>query len=266
MRTTRSAVALMALCRFGVVGCEGEPKQPLAPAASALASARPATAQSYQLRVETRGSKVSFTMEAPLERIHGELNDALSGEIFLDPTNLTKTRALIRVDLDELVLFQQRREDEKQEYGNRHKSDLQNEHARTWLQISDEGPAEERKKNAVALFSLTELTDASVRGLPELGGNLRKVIVSATGQLLLHGRKAKKTVELAIEVQLDDGRPKVVRVRTKKPLTVNLEQHDVRPRQAFSKLADKTLSALGAKVNKEPQVSLDFEARLVGTK
>ena len=258
----RGFVLATGMCVLGAVGCDDDPPPKLAPAASALASAKAATSRSYRLKVQGKGSKVSFVMEAPLERIHGELADAVSGEIFLDPTNLTKARGRIQVDLSKLVLFQQVRENDQQAYGERKQSELQNQHARTWLQISDDGPTDERKKNALAQFSLTEVIETSANDLTRVTGSPKRAAVTARGDLLLHQRKAPKTVALSIEVELSANGPRSIRVQTKEPFQVDLDEHDVRPREAFSKLAEKTLAALGAKVDKTPKIAFEFRAAL----
>jgi hypothetical protein len=52
-----------------------------------------------------------------------------------------------------------------------------------------------------------------------------------------------------------------VTVKSVKPFTVNLAEHDVKPRDTFGKLALKTLDALAPKVAKEALVSLDLTAK-----
>jgi hypothetical protein len=51
-------------------------------------------------------------------------------------------------------------------------------------------------------------------------------------------------------------------VRTLEPLRIGLEEFDVRPREAFGKLAQKTLDALGTKVAKEAPLQVEFSARV----
>lgn len=61
--------------------------------------------------------------------------------------------------------------------------------------------------------------------------------------------------------QFAGERPELVEVRTLEPLTIGLEEFDVRPREAFGKLAQKTLSALGSKVAVAAPVQVEFRAR-----
>jgi hypothetical protein len=84
-----------------------------------------------------------------------------------------------------------------------------------------------------------------------------KLDVEATGDFLLHGRVSKKTVKLEVIVTMEGGAPKTVAIKIKAPFTVGLEEHDVRPRDTFGKLAAKTLQDLGSKVAKEAQVEID---------
>ena len=56
------------------VGCDDKPSKPLAPTASALAPAdKPAGATT--LKVESKGSKVEFLMNAPIEKIKRIITD-----------------------------------------------------------------------------------------------------------------------------------------------------------------------------------------------
>jgi len=50
-------------------------------------------------------------------------------------------------------------------------------------------------------------------------------------------------------------------VRTTEPLDAGLEEYDVRPREAFGKLAQRTLDALGTKVAKSAPLQVEFTAR-----
>ena len=124
-----------ALCAsLGLTGCKDQPQATLAPTAAALQAA-PAAASATDFSVDSASSKVTFLMDSPLEKIDGDASGGLSGELSVDLSDISKSTALVRVDLQKLVLYQQKRGDDKGEYSERKKSDLQNTHARNWLQI-----------------------------------------------------------------------------------------------------------------------------------
>jgi hypothetical protein len=52
-------------------------------------------------------------------RIHGEIPDAVGGELFIDPTDIAQTKGLITVNLHGRALFQQTRADSDAGFGAR---------------------------------------------------------------------------------------------------------------------------------------------------
>jgi hypothetical protein len=215
---------------------------------------------SKKLEVQTETSKVDFTMDAELEKILGRAPKSVEGEIFVDLKDLTKTTGLIKVDLLELALYQRKREDANEEYGEEVKQEKQNAHAQTWLQINEEAPAEVREQNRWIEFKLNKVTDVSSRDVTSLSGDERRVTATVEGDFRLHGRVTKKTAKLELSFRFEGDEPKAMAVKTTEPIDVGLEEHDVRPRSAFDKLADATLETLGAKVAKVAKVNVEFEA------
>jgi len=244
------------------LGCENEPAAPLAPTASALAPAKPATAAAKKLTVDKASSKVDFMMEAPQEKIHGKLPGSAEGELNVDPTDLTKTTGLVFLDLTGLELVQDVA-DESGKFTGEKKSDLQNEHARAWLEIGPDAPEADRKKNAHVEFSITkvEMVAGGAKDVTKLPGAERKVTFLASGELLLHGRKAPKTVEMEATFAFAGDKLTQVALKTTKPFVVGLAEHDVKPREGFGKLAQKTLELLSPKVAKDAMVSVELTAR-----
>ncbi len=55
--------------------------------------------------------------------------------------------------------------------------------------------------------------------------------------------------------------PTGLTVRSLAPLSIDLDEYDVRPRTGFGKLAAKTLQAMSPKVAKAAEVSLEFSAK-----
>jgi hypothetical protein len=250
--TALGAVPVLLVALF-VSGC-GDTKE-LAPTASALTADEPASAASKPFAVDPKASTVGWVMDAPLEKIHGDLPAGLSGELFVDPTDLTKTTALVRADLDTIELFQQKRDDDKQEYGERVKNDTQNGHARTWLEISKDAPDDVRKKNAVSELKLTKLV-TDTPDVSKLSGAERKVSGTLTGELLLHGRKLERSMRFEAVFAYEGDKLVKITVKTLEPMLVGLDEFDVKPRDAFGSLAKKTLGDLAGKVSSAAPVQV----------
>lgn len=262
MRPINRALSAAAIAGFMVsFGCKSKSGNHLAPTVSALSSAAPVTEMSKKLRVETSGSALSFQMDAELEKISGRAPNSLQGEVFVDFTDLEKTSGLVKVDLDKLTLSQRRRGAEGEEFGEEKTNEKQNKDARTWLQITEDGPAEERAKNRYAEFKIEKVEAVSNKDVLAMSGPERNVTATVKGDFRLHQRVVKKTVTLKLSFAFDGDRPNSMTVKTAQPFDVGLEEHDVRPRKAFAVLADKGLDALGAKVAKVAQVNLEFSAK-----
>jgi hypothetical protein len=247
---------------LGLFGCSKDraPEQ-LAPAASALAPAKPAAAKATALAVEAAASRVTFLMEAPIEKISGEAPGSVEGELFVDPEDLTQSTGLVRVDLDKLTLYQEQREDEKAAFGARKKNEKQNEHARTWLEISPDVPEDVRKANRFAEFKILRIENPSEKSLAAKGAGEHQITAVVVGDFRLHGRKNEKRAPVELTLKTSDKGLESVAVKTTEPFQVGLEEYDVRPREAFGKLAQKTLDALGSKVAKSAPLSVEFTAR-----
>ena len=253
--TTLLCAGLLAL----LPACSKTDKQ-LAPAASALSSAKPVSEVSTAFALDEDKSGVNFTMEAELEKISGRAPGSARGELFVNLMNIEKTTGLLRVDLDKLSIYKQSRDDSEGEYGEEQKHEKQNKDMRVWFQISDDAPKEQREKFRWVEFKISKVTGASTRDVTKLSGNERKVTAQVSGDFLLHGRKTQKTIDAELVFSFVGEQPKGLAIKTKKPFDVGLEEHDVHPRKAFDQLADKTLDALGAKVAKVAKVEIDATA------
>jgi hypothetical protein len=237
-----------------------KPAVTVAPTATALAPVKPATMEAKKLVVEKAGSTVDFMMEAPEEKIHGKVAGATTGEISVDFMDLSKTTGLLTVDISGMELYQTKAAKDGK-FGEEAKVDKQNEHARTWLEISPDTPEEMRKKNAIVQYSIKSIEVTGEKDLSKMTGAARKVMLKATGDFLLHGHKTEKVVELEATFAFQGDKPVSVTVKTAKPFAVDLAEHDVKPRDAFGKLALKTLAALSPKVAKEALVTLQYTAK-----
>lgn len=248
---------LVALC-LGTAACQEE-KPSLAPAATELKAPEVKAPAAATFVVDAASSKVELVMEAPREKIRGRLAGAAGGTLHVDLADLTRTTGLVTVDLSSLELFQTVAGDDGK-FGEEKKSDLQNRHARTWLEISEDTPEDIRRKNEKAQLAITSIAVQREKDVSAMAGPERTVAVTATGDFVLHQRQTTKTVELAATFHYEGDRPVRVTLRTTKPFAVGLAEHDVRPREAFGKLAQKTLEVLAPKVAKEALVSIELTA------
>lgn len=248
---------------FGAgLGCREKQPDNLAPTSSALAPVTPPPlAAALRMSVNSESSKVTFLMNAPIEKISGDAPGSLSGELFVNASDLAKSSGLVKVDLDKLSLYQEKREDEKSSFSERTKNETQNKHARTWLEISSDTPEDVRNANRYAEYRITRLESASVADVQALSGAERKLTATAVGDFRLHGRKAEKSVKLELSFSYQGDQLTALHVRTLEPLKIGLEEFDVRPREAFGKLAQKTLGALGSKVAETAPIEIEFSAQ-----
>jgi hypothetical protein len=239
----------------------GEPVK-LAEKAEKLEVQAPKAPEVQHFAIDPATSKLGFDMEAPIEKIRGKVPaSAMSGEVWIDPSDLGKSRGLVHLSLKELELFQRTVPEGGKEFGEEIKNDTQNEHARAWLEISPDTPPDVLAKNELVEFSLQKLTDLSATDLTKMTGPERKVTFTATGEFLLHQRKAEKSVKLEATFKYAGDKLSEVHVKSVEPLSIGLDEYDVHPRTGFSKLAAKTLEQLSPKVAKFAEVSLEFSAK-----
>ncbi|HYQ03974.1 MAG TPA: hypothetical protein VER96_35115 [Polyangiaceae bacterium] len=255
------------LCLGGtLIGCKEKPSAQLAPTASALEAA-PAAPTAAQFSVDSASSKVTFLMDSPLEKIDGDASGGLSGDLFVDLSDLAKSTALVKVDLQKLVLYQQKRDDEKTAYAARKKSDLQNEHARNWLQIvareGDVTPAQ-AEANRWVEFKIDKLEALGLPNVASATGAERKLNATATGEFRLHGRKQTKSAKLELVFTYQGDKAQSVHVKTTEPLNVGLEEFEVNPRDNAGKFVKTLTEALSdnlkGKVAQQAPIVLDFTA------
>ena len=256
----------LACAGAGLGGCKDQPSATLAPPASALQAA-PVAPSATHFSVDSATSKVTFLMDSPLEKIDGDASGGLQGDLFVDLADISKSTALVRVDLQKLVLYQQKRGDAKASYGERAKSDLQNTHARNWLQIvAREGDvtAEQAEANRWSEFQIEHLDAATLTNVAAGSGDERRLSATASGDFRLHGRKQHKSVKLDISVSYRGDKAQSIHVKTTAPLDVGLEEFDVNPRDDAGKfvksLTDALTGSLKGKVAQRAPIELDFTA------
>jgi hypothetical protein len=268
MQRNRMMLVCAALC--GALACSREKpaEQKLAPSASALEAAMPQAPTALGFTVDSATSSFTFLMDSPLEKIDGDAPQSLSGELFIDPADLSKSTALVKADLKLLTLYQQKRGDDKQQYSERKKSDLQNEHARGWLELDvkqGEVTPEQAETNRWAELKISKLDNLSATDVTKLPGAERKVTADVSGDFRLHGRKATKSAKVELTFKYAGDRLESVAVKTLEPFVVPLEEFEVHPRDAAGKLVKSLSEALASnlkgKVAKDAPVNVSFTAR-----
>jgi hypothetical protein len=268
MRNYGMLMGAVALC--ATLGCNKEKasEQKLAPVASALEAAMPKAEGALPFQVDMGSSSLTFLMDSPLEKIDGDAPKSIQGELFVDPSDLSKSTALVKADLKQLTLYQQKRGDEQTAYGERKKSDKQNEHAQDWLQLNakeGEVTAEQAETNRWAELKILKLENPSATDVTKLTGAERKVTATVSGDFRLHGRKASKSAKVELNFKYAGDKLEALEVKTLEPFVITLEEFEVHPRDAAGKLV-KTLSEaiasnLKGKVAKDAPVNIRFVAK-----
>jgi hypothetical protein len=259
-RHARSPWALLGAIVF-LTACEDKPAANLAPAASTrLAPALPASSAALRLPLSAT-STVGFVMDAPLEKIEGEAPGSVSGELQVDLADLRRSSGLIKIDLDRLELFQQKRSAAGDPLGERRRNELQNAHARSWLELEPKPGAvseAQAKDNRLVEFRVERLVELSASNVLELSGAERRVTATVIGDLRLHGRKAATQAKTELLFKFAGQQLSGLGVRSLEAVPVSLAQFDVHPRDATGKLLQTVSEAIGGKL----QGKLAAEARV----
>ncbi len=268
MRRIRMMLVGAALsCATLACSKEKAAEQKLAPSASALEAPMPKAASATAFQVDASRSSFKFLMDSPLEKIEGEAPKSIQGELHIDPSDLTKSTALVRADLKLLTLYQQKRGDDKSEYGERKMSGSQNEHARAWMQLDvkeGEVTAEQAEQNRWAEIRISKLDDLSATDVTKLSGPERKVTASVSGDFRLHGRKAPKSAKVELNFKYSGDKLTAVEVKTLEPFVVGLDEFEIHPRDAAGKfvrsVTDAVAGNLKGKISKDAPVNVAFVA------
>lgn len=201
----------------------------------------------------TRSSVVSFEMVAPMEKQRARFTgDALKGIIYLDTSGISWSQGDVSVDLGRLVLERSAKTDPEGDYGPWEEHPKQNQHAKEWLEIGLEAEPGKAELNRHALLKVHVAVDHEIRDT--------KAIYEANahvfGTLTIHRHTEPVTIAGTLEVVYSRRAP-VVHFRTTAPFQVDLAKFDIVPRDALGVVLEKGLEALGAKVAKTADVSVD---------
>jgi hypothetical protein len=264
-----TAVLAIASCTLAALtGCDKDKgdKPALAPAASSLAPSLPApTAKTLEMTIDPK-SKTAIDMPAPKEHIKA-FTDAAAGKLEVDPANLTASRGEVKMDLSTLTMkhFDDPKDDA-----------AQTTHARCWLEVADceDQKLDDKTKtaNKYAVYAIRSIDHASATDLSKVAptkdgaDEIRKVTMTTHGDLLIHGHKVDgKDADVEVSFRYPAGasadKPTSMTVKSVKPLQVTLDQHDVKPRDNFGKIAKASFHLLGTKVADTADITFDFDAK-----
>jgi hypothetical protein len=257
----RSTVAVIAAAL--AVGCDKNAEVPLAPAvlASAVVAPPPPAGPKVLRLVVDPTSKTTIDMPAPKEHIKADTT-AAAGELTIDPSDLRKTRGLVKIDLTSLKTHT---------FDDDKKNAAQTEHAQNWFEAGELVTPEVKETNRWAIFTIQAvdgLTETDLSKVPAAAagaGDVKSIAATVKGDFVLHGRQVHKDVPVEVTFRYPSGQaatavPTRVEVHTKTPLHVVLAEHDVKPRDNLGKLAQASFSILGTKVAETADLTLDLAA------
>ena len=204
-----------------LLACDSEQaKTTAAPLASALATSKSDSEKAEPWTVASE-SKADFVMPGKLETIKGTVERA-EGKLEIDLSDLTQTRGEIRMDMTALKTHT---------FGDKDKDGTQTEHARTWLEVSENvEDAAVRAKHQWAVFAIRSVVSADPSNLATQTGAERSSKIEAKGELLVHGHKSEHTIQLTATFNFDGARATKLALATDQPLLLDLEAHEIRPR------------------------------------
>jgi polyisoprenoid-binding protein YceI len=233
---------------LSAVGCSKKEEPAPQPATTSLAPSKAEPSASIvKMKLDAK-SKASIDMPAPQEHIKAEATN-VTGTLDVDPTDLTKSRGEIKVDLTTLTT---------KTFSDQEKNESQTTHARTWLQVVVEGKTnEEMRWASFAIRSVDGVAEKDLSKVPA-EGDVRKVKMTLRGELLIHGHK--KETEAKVEVAFKGDKPDSLEVKTALPMRVVLKDFDVKPRDNFGAIAQKAFGLLGTKVAETADISLEMRA------
>ncbi|HEY8077278.1 MAG TPA: YceI family protein [Labilithrix sp.] len=261
-------VAWSSLCIVVLsAGCDEKKEQPAAaPATTAAAATASAAAPAGSAptpkdvplaagatRFAILMGKGTFLIDAPLEKIKGT-SDELRGYVDVNPKDLSKTTGSIGVRLSTL---------RTSTFDDADKNAAQTEHARNWMEVGNDSPADSRMKYEWATLVVTavEPTPSALADAKEENG-ARVVKAKVSGDLMLHGVTSKKTgIPVTVTFRGPADAPTELRIKTDAPMPVSMKEHDVKPRDKIGSFLNGALDRIGKKIDDNAQVSFETDAK-----
>jgi hypothetical protein len=230
----------------------------LAPSASSLAaSSADVSAMAWHFKVDP-ASKAHVDMPGVSEHIMGDTT-AAAGTVDIVAHDLSKSRGLVRIDLSTFSTHT---------FNVADKDAAQTGHARAWMEVLVDGkPNEDTRWADFAIRSVDGLSATDVTKVPATkdgSDDVRTVTATVHGDLLIHGHKVQKDDVVDVTFRYSSGaaadaKPTRVEIKSKKPMTVVLKEHDVRPRDPGGKLLEWT-TQLVSKVAESADVTVEVGA------
>ncbi|HEX3772455.1 MAG TPA: hypothetical protein VHV30_16370 [Polyangiaceae bacterium] len=276
MKTPALLLAAMAPLLASSASCsKKDDATSLAPAASSLAvSKADSPAASWHYVIDPKSS-THVDMPGVKEHIKADTTVA-DGSLDVDPTDLTKSRGVVRIDLTSFA---------SHTFGNGD-DPTQTKHALTWLEVAVDGKTSDEMRWAVfAIRSAAPLDGAPAVRTPEQSegpdrsppvdltkvapvkdgpDDVRQVPMTVHGEVLVHGHKVEKdgVVDVAFRYPsgaAPDSRPTRIEIKSKEPMRLVLKELDVRPRDPAGQLLDWTTKLI-SKVAEIADVTVDLAA------
>lgn len=199
---TRPLLLLALVLTFGCKRAE-KPPQRTEPWLAHPSASAPATSPEVE-RYELAEGNVRVELRGPRGRATATLGK-LEGQLTLNPVHLEKTRGEIRADLLSLDF-----EDPSLDLS-----------ALRALELEPDVPNEARERDRFAKLRVVGFENPR----PSEGTSQRRGPTSAFVELTLHRFRVPLTLELAVERSPKRGAP--LRVRTRRPIVVDLAAHDL---------------------------------------
>jgi polyisoprenoid-binding protein YceI len=258
MNLARCLPAASLVAFFLLTGCNKNKDLPQASASAAPASPAPPLAFNSDLptgqvrMVLVPGSRASFLIDAPLEKIRG-WTGGVEGTIDLDSMFLNMSKGSFTIDLDTF---------KTETFDDEAKNASQTEHMKNWLEIGPDVDDKLRDRNRIARFTITSIVESSVNNVEKVPSRdqQRNVTMKVNGNLLLHGISSPKTVDLILSFIGNPEDLGFLRIATLHPFTISLKEHDIKPRDLAGKFLAGALEKVGQKIDDTVQISLEFTA------
>jgi hypothetical protein len=243
---------LMVAATF-VVACKKDPEvQPIKETpAPVAASSKKVEAGKKRFAINEAGT-VSVMIDAPLEKFKGDTKK-LSGVFDIDLANITASTGEVVADLDPFVTHT---------FDDADKNESQTEHVHNWFEIGEKVEKTKRDDYRMARFTIEKIDKASAASFAAAKDG--KVHLTATGTLRVHGRSAKKTVEVDVSFKGPPEAPTEIAFKTTEPLIASLSEHDVKPRDLTGQFLAGALEKVGKKIDDKAQVQIEGTAKPAG--